>query len=389
MRLGVTANLRGGFRSPASIEFGRGGPIVGAADMGGVNSGDWACVSHRRRRASRQDWQGKDRFRHGKDFDGQIDRFIHDRRHYDSVSEGYHGGRRWASLLSIRSRQRSLSPRARLHSHRRDRSQVRRQDHRYAYTSLGNIRKDELERVKGEAIHSEGVREREVVITVGEVDCPERKEEREKGKGEGKSEEWKYLPLVEDVKWATICSSAKLKNGLCLYVVQQALQDAGLSDTRLVPMGGDRVLLYPRFDREGIDIHQVASEVIGNFLVDCKPWSANDEVVYERGAWVRCYGVPVHAWNNIFFAELAESQGRLLQVDDCTLKKERMDYARLLIATTVLKEINGMVLVVIDNKDFCIRIIEDIEFGYATDACLVEYADDNNFECSAHSGGKY
>ncbi|GAU46718.1 hypothetical protein TSUD_244120 [Trifolium subterraneum] len=63
-----------------------------------------------------------------------------------------------------------------------------------------------------------------------------------------------------------------------------------------------------------------------------------------------------------------------------------MDYARLLIATTNLKEINGVVSVVIDNKVFCIRIIVDIEFGYATDACLVEYADDNKSECSAHSG---
>ncbi|GAU39606.1 hypothetical protein TSUD_276460 [Trifolium subterraneum] len=108
------------FCSPASYECGRGGSIAGAADMGGVTSGDWVWVSHLGRRAPRQDRQGKDGFQQGKHYDGQIDRFSHDRRLYDSASEGFHGNRRWASRQSNRERQRSLSPKARIHSHRRD-----------------------------------------------------------------------------------------------------------------------------------------------------------------------------------------------------------------------------------------------------------------------------
>jgi len=49
-------------------------------------------------------------------------------------------------------------------------------------------------------------------------------------------------------------------------------------------------------------------------------------LIYDRGAWVRCYGVPLHAWDDIFFLELASSQGRLLKIDDITSNKERLDY---------------------------------------------------------------
>ena len=58
---------------------------------------------------------------------------------------------------------------------------------------------------------------------------------------------------------------------------------------------------------------------------------------------MRCYVVPLHAWNNIFFLELASSHGRLLKIDEVTINKERMNFARLLIATSVLKELNDVV----------------------------------------------
>lgn len=117
--------------------------------------------------------------------------------------------------------------------------------------------------------------------------------------------------------------------------------------------------------------------MIGNFLDECRPWTKETVVNYERGAWVRCFGVPLQAWNNIFFLELVTTQGRLLKIDDCTINKDRMDYARFLIATPLLKEIN-VSEEWIDGQMIPIRIIEDVDFGFAEDACLVECEDDNN-----------
>jgi hypothetical protein len=83
---------------------------------------------------------------------------------------------------------------------------------------------------------------------------------------------------------------------------------------------------------------------------------------------------------------LAESQGRLLKIDDCTYNKEQMDYARILVATTSLQEINTSISVVIDNIHTHIRVVEDLEFGFAVDACLVENDKDNRSQFSGHSG---
>jgi len=90
----------------------------------------------------------------------------------------------------------------------------------------------------------------------------------------------------------------------------------------------------------------------------------------------------------LFFLELAATQGWLLQIDDCTINKYRMDYARFLIATPMLKEINVTEDVWIDGRSSPISIIEDVEFGFAEDACLVEYENDNNSQCSISEGFK-
>jgi len=76
----------------------------------------------------------------------------------------------------------------------------------------------------------------------------------------------------------------------------------------------------------------------------------------------------------------------LLKIDECTINKVRLDYARFLISTHSLKEIKVTEEVWIDGRMFSIRIIEDVEFGFAEDACLVDGEDDNNSQCSAPEG---
>jgi len=59
-----------------------------------------------------------------------------------------------------------------------------------------------------------------------------------------------------------------------------------------------------------------------------------------------------------------------------------MDYTRFLVATPLLKEINVTEEVWIDGQIFPIRIIDDIEFGFAEYVCFVECEDDNKSQCS-------
>lgn len=86
-----------------------------------------------------------------------------------------------------------------------------------------------------------------------------------------------------------------------------------------------------------ISVFNEAFEFINHYLYDCRPWSKDNFVQYERGAWARCYGIPIHAWNNGFFVELVSVLGTLLKIDNQTLHKERFDFSRLLITTKILK----------------------------------------------------
>lgn len=56
------------------------------------------------------------------------------------------------------------------------------------------------------------------------------------------------------------------------------------------------------------------------------------------------------------------------------MNKVRLDYAR------------GAVDFYIDSSKFTVRLVEDLEFGLAEDACLVEYEADNISHCSEPAG---
>lgn len=60
-----------------------------------------------------------------------------------------------------------------------------------------------------------------------------------------------------------------------------------------------------------------------NFLYDCLPWSKDSTITYEKGSWEIFYDISIHTWNNVFYVELASLRGRLLNIDEVTLNKER------------------------------------------------------------------
>jgi len=103
-----------------------------------------------------------------------------------------------------------------------------------------------------------------------------------------------------------------------------------------------------------------------------------DILVREIGAWVRIYGVPLHAWNINFFKLRVFYCGRLLKVDDRTLEKERFDYALVLLSTASLEVINADVTLMVDDVLFDFHIIEEWGFNLGEDACLFDEDDDKD-----------
>jgi hypothetical protein len=182
-----------------------------------------------------------------------------------------------------------------------------------------------------------------------------------------------YVPMyrsdVQDKLWASKGLVVTVMNGEAIPVLQRRIYDAGFSSLDLIPLGADKVLLRSSDEREVSSILSEAAEFFDHFFSTYVRWNKNI-IVRERGAWVRIYGVPLHAWNLNFFKLCVYDCGRLMRVDDFTQEKQRFDYARVLIATTSQEVINVSATTVVDGVLLEFRIIEEWGFALGEDACL-------------------
>jgi hypothetical protein len=93
--------------------------------------------------------------------------------------------------------------------------------------------------------------------------------------------------------------------------------------------------------------------------VEFHPWSNNENVKYEKGTWLRLYGVPLHEWTVQFLSLCSSMFRRPLKVDLCTKKLERMDFPCILMSIASLKLINIVQEFLINEKScFTKRIRE-------------------------------
>lgn len=79
----------------------------------------------------------------------------------------------------------------------------------------------------------------------------------------------------------------------------------------------------------------------------------------ERCVWLRCYGIPIHAWGTRFFEFLSALMGVFMHSDDITLAKIRMDAARIKIITRCSTFINEAFSVSINDVPFKINVVEE------------------------------
>jgi len=101
-------------------------------------------------------------------------------------------------------------------------------------------------------------------------------------------------------------------------------------------------------------------------------------VPFQRGAWLRWYGIPLHAWNESFFKLCVLDCGRYLRTDICSLKKERFDYVSVLVATSSLEIVSLVNKLLIDGVFVEVKIIEEWRFNIGEDACVFKEGDGQN-----------
>lgn len=77
--------------------------------------------------------------------------------------------------------------------------------------------------------------------------------------------------------------------------------------------------------------------------------------------WLRCYGVPCHAWYIPFFEFLSSMVGKYICCEESTCDQSRMDVASVMVRTNIGMLINESFNVNINNVLFRIRMVEDTQ----------------------------
>jgi hypothetical protein len=167
-----------------------------------------------------------------------------------------------------------------------------------------------------------------------------------------------YRAVSDDVVWAQHGVVATVANGEARSVVRRRLQDAGFTELDLLHLGGDRVLVR---GPEGADVLAVLDQAKDFFHLCFSHWVRWEKAVvpFQRGAWVRIYGIPLHAWNLNFFKLRVMVCGRFLRSDSYIVARERLDYARVLISTTSLAVVKKVEQLLVDGSLVEIQIIEE------------------------------
>ena len=181
----------------------------------------------------------------------------------------------------------------------------------------------------------------------------------------------KYTSSASDMLWASKGVVVSVLSGETIPVLQRRIFDAGFVNLAIIPLGADKVFLRSLDDVDVSVTLSEAADFFNNFFSKFERWNI-DTSVRERGAWVRIYGVPLHAWNFDFFKLCVYDCGRLLRMDDITLDRDRFDYARILVATRSLDIINQVASIVVDGVPLEFKIIEEWGYSVGEDSCLVD-----------------
>jgi hypothetical protein len=88
-------------------------------------------------------------------------------------------------------------------------------------------------------------------------------------------------------------------------------------------------------------------------------WSP-ESVSSQRYTWLRCYGVPLHAWGEALFRTIGFKFGTFVDTDQPTKLLRRGDVARISITTEKLQLIDSSVSITVMGRKFVIRVLEEL-----------------------------
>ncbi|GKV29665.1 hypothetical protein SLEP1_g38570 [Rubroshorea leprosula] len=163
-----------------------------------------------------------------------------------------------------------------------------------------------------------------------------------------------------DMSYADILRGSK-KNGLGIEripTIQEKFYMEGYFSISLKPMGGKLVLLQCADREELEDLVANVGDWLGQWFDEVRPWSPS-MVATERFTWIKCQGVPLHAWGPEFSHDLSMLWGKFISLDDSTSNKKRFDVRRVLISTPYMEMISKKLTVKINGEFYNLQCTEE------------------------------
>jgi hypothetical protein len=119
------------------------------------------------------------------------------------------------------------------------------------------------------------------------------------------------------------------------------------------------------------------------------PWTP-ELTSNDRVTWIRCYGVPVHAWGFDLFRAVAFKYGRFIDTDENTKRLTRCDVARIKIVSGEKKVIDSVMAVKVRGRRFDIRVIEEVGGSAGEQRCdskNIRGIEDDAYSKASSGGG--
>jgi hypothetical protein len=179
----------------------------------------------------------------------------------------------------------------------------------------------------------------------------------------------KYRSVQDDREWASTGVVATIASGDVTPVVRSRVKDAGFTDVDILHLGADRVFVR-HVEGWMWRLLENAREFFDMIFSHWERWD-RQATPFQWGAWVRLYGIPLHAWNEKFFKLCVFDRGRFLRADIYTVEKDRLKFARVLIATSSLEVVKRVERLLVDDVLVDVQVIEEWGFNMGDDASLL------------------
>ena len=166
----------------------------------------------------------------------------------------------------------------------------------------------------------------------------------------------------EDTNWLKDAWVRRLSNPAMFdRVEEELLWETGL-DISPKYIGDDLILLLGLTDNGAKHLMNGGQHGGTSMFYSMEKWNPGIRTGF-RLTWVQVWGIPLQAWDTKYFRHTLAAMGDLVEIDDDTKEKRRLDRARVLLKTPWRPTINHMVEVHISDECFKVFVVEETRGG--------------------------